>query len=111
MLKKLGTISLVLVLATFVVVGCGPKKTADDETDPEAPTKRAYTTTGNEATVTGVIKFEGTPPTPKKIDMGQDPSCAAAPGEKVTDDVVVKDGKLANVFVYVKGPKVDQFTF
>jgi plastocyanin len=108
MLKKLGTISLILVLAAFLTVGCGPN---DKVVDEETPTKKAYPPTGNEGSVTGVIKFDGTPPTPKKIDMGQDANCANAPGEKTTDDVVVTDGKLANVFVYVKGPKVDEFTF
>ena len=43
--------------------------------------------------------------------MGQDPSCAAAAGDKTTDDVVVTDGKLANVFVYLKGPKVEQYSY
>lgn len=108
MLKKLGTISLMLVLAAFLTVGCGPK---DKTEEPETSDKKTYTPTGNEGTVTGVIKFDGTPPAPKKIDMGADANCASAPGEKTTDDVVVTDGKLAGVFVYVKGPKVDEFTF
>ena len=59
MLKKLGTVSLILVLTTFLTISCGPK-------DPETPdedatsTKTTYTPTGNEATVIGVIKFDGT---------------------------------------------------
>ena len=109
MLKKLGTISLMLVLASFLTVACGPKdEPVDDE---ETSTKRTYTTTGNEGSVAGVIKFEGTPPAAKKIDMGADANCASAPGEKTTDDVVVVDGKLTNVYVYVKGPAVDGYSF
>jgi plastocyanin len=108
MLKKLGTISLMLVLASFLTIGCGPK---EPEEVPEETTKRTYATTGNEGSITGVIKFDGPAPAPKKIDMGGDANCANAPGEKTTDDIVVTEGKLANVYVYVKGPKVDEFSF
>jgi hypothetical protein len=58
-----------------------------------------------------MIKFEGTPDAPKKIDMGGDPNCASAPGEKVTEEVVVNDGKLANVFVYLTGGEAEKYSF
>ncbi|HWC78268.1 MAG TPA: hypothetical protein VG778_12440, partial [Blastocatellia bacterium] len=99
MVKKLGAISLVLMFAAFSIVACGPKKDPVDQ--PEEDTKKAYNSTGNEGSVAGVIKFDGTPPAPKRIDMSQDAACATAAGEKTTDDVVVTDGKLAAVYVYV----------
>jgi carboxypeptidase family protein len=56
------------------------------------------------ATISGTIKFTGTPPVMAKIDMSDEPVCKGkytAPPTK--EDVVVNpNGTLANVFVYVK---------
>jgi plastocyanin len=51
------------------------------------------------ATVNGTVKFDGAAPKPSKIDMSQDPACK---GANEAENVVVTDGDLANVFVYVK---------
>jgi plastocyanin len=55
------------------------------------------------ASVKGEVKFEGTAPTPSRIDMSQDPLCAKAhPTPATTEDVVVgPNGGLANVVIYV----------
>src|SRR4030095_7168328 len=57
---------------------------------------------GNEGTVTGTIAFTGTPPAPKKIDTSADPVCAKESPNLTTEDAMIKDGKVANVFVYIK---------
>lgn len=55
------------------------------------------------ATITGVVNFTGTAPAGDPIDMSEEPTCAEAHTEPVTTQpVVASDGKLANVFVYVK---------
>jgi len=55
------------------------------------------------ATITGRVAFEGTPPAPQPIDMSEEPSCAAKhPGGAKSEDVVVNNGALQNVFLYVK---------
>jgi hypothetical protein len=43
--------------------------------------------------------------------MSQDANCAGSPGDKSADDLIVTDGKLANVFVYVKGGPADRYSF
>jgi plastocyanin len=55
------------------------------------------------ASLTGVVKFEGTAPKPSRIDMSSDPNCAKAhPTPAVTEDIVVgANGGLANVIIYV----------
>ena len=58
--------------------------------------------TGPTGTVSGVITYNGTPPAPKKIDTTADPVCGQKNPNLVTDDTIVKDGKLANTFVYIK---------
>ena len=51
------------------------------------------------ATINGTVKFDGTAPKPAKIDMSQDPGCK---GANEAENLVVSNGDLANVFVYVK---------
>src|SRR5689334_9623739 len=62
---------------------------------------------GPTGTITGVISFNGTPPAPKKIDTSADAVCSQKVPNLMTDDTVVKDGKLANTFVYIKEGTVD----
>ena len=57
--------------------------------------------------VEGVIRFTGKAPERIKIDMSADPACALADngkpgGANLTEQYVVTNGKLANVFVYIK---------
>ena len=54
-------------------------------------------------TITGTIHFEGAAPKRIAIDMAQDPACAyAGKTPNLTEQYVVQDGKLANVFLYVQ---------
>lgn len=56
-----------------------------------------------QASVAGVVNFQGTAPANPTIDMAKEPTCrdkySSAPRDP---QVLVTDGKLANVFVYVK---------
>ena len=56
-----------------------------------------------QASLTGVVKFNGTAPKPARIDMSADPTCPKAhPTPAATEDIVVgDDGGLANVVIYV----------
>src|SRR5262249_52333374 len=57
-------------------------------------------TTGS---ISGTVHFSGAAPTPIKIDMGFDPACAMSPrGDNFASPIAAKEGKLGNVFVYVK---------
>jgi Polysaccharide lyase family 4, domain II len=82
-----------------------------------ASTGKAYTSKGDEGTVSGVIAFNGTAPAPKKIDTSADPVCGQKDPNLQTEDTVVKDGKLANTFVYIKdgtladGTKITELSF
>ena len=57
-------------------------------------------------TVSGVVRFAGKAPEPVRIDTSMDPACGFGGGGDVfSEQYAVKDGKLANVYVYVKsGP-------
>jgi plastocyanin len=63
-------------------------------------------------TVTGRVMFEGEAPAPKAIKMGADPACTEGASSPAMDDaVLVKDGALQNVFVYVKEGLDPAYTF
>jgi len=72
---------------------------------------------GPTGAIAGVISFSGAPPAPRKIDTSADPVCGQKSPNLMTDDTVVTDGKLANVFVYIKdgtaegGKKVGDYTW
>ena len=55
-------------------------------------------------TVTGRVKFTGTKPTMRRIDMSEESACAAKYTTPPTEESVLvnANGTLANVFVYVK---------
>ena len=53
--------------------------------------------------VQGVVHFDGAAPKRIEIDMAQDPACAMAGARNLTEQYLVDNGKLANVFVYVSG--------
>lgn len=57
-----------------------------------------------DASVKGIVKFEGAAPAREAIDMKTDAVCAKAHAEPVLkeDLIVGKDGGMRNVFVYVK---------
>lgn len=112
MLKRLGTVLAMLTLATVIVaVGCKGKTKKAEEGPSDGAAKPKYASKGDEGTITGKVSFEGVAPAAKKIDMSQDANCAGSPGDKSADDLLVADGKLANVFVYVKGGPADRNSF
>lgn len=82
------TFALILLFAT----NCGGKEEAP------APTGPVWKPTGAEGAVTGVISFTGAVPASSKLDTASDSNCR----EVFLDDVVVNNGKLQNVLVYVK---------
>ncbi len=55
--------------------------------------------------VSGTVRFSGKAPERVRIDMSQDPVCSMMGGDNFAEQYVVHDGRLANVYVYVKsGP-------
>ncbi len=87
-------------------IGCGKKEepAATGETPSSAPGGAAtFDVSSGTATVDGTVLFEGTPPAMPEIKLGTDPVCVSLHKEPLrSEEIVVSDGKLANVFVYVK---------
>jgi plastocyanin len=90
-----------LACMAVVVVACG----GSDEAASNEGTQAAAGASGPQgnAAVTGTVSFAGTAPSNPAIDMSEEAACKAKHTGAITDpQVVVKDGKVANVFVYVK---------
>jgi len=101
-----------IVMSGMVVgfTGCKPNTPAQKGSESAqantAPTQPAVpldpATLG---TVSGTVHFEGKAPERVRIDMSQDPVCSMMGGDNFAEQYVVHDGKLANVYIYIKsGP-------
>lgn len=66
----------------------------------QAAAGAAVTPDPQAGSIKGVVDFKGAVPKIATLDMTADPMCPQK--EQPADTVVVKNGKLANVFVYVK---------
>jgi hypothetical protein len=91
------------VCMAVVVVACGGRDEAASSNEGTQSAAQASGPQGS-AAVTGTVSFAGTPPANPTIDMSEEAACKAKHSGAITDpQVVVRDGKVANVFVYVKG--------
>ena len=110
-------VSVMVSLLSFALA-C-KKSNVEDEGDDvaENPAGTQYKATGNEGTITGKVSLNGAAPAAKPIDMSQDGACVQTNANPVSEEVSVKDGKLASVFVYIKdgqvtgGKKIKDYAF
>jgi len=103
MLANTVAVSVLALLALMMLAACNKKENTEQSSNsmsqPQAAPAATPIDPATVATVSGTVKFEGTAPKPSKIDMSQDPACK---GMNEAENVVVENGDLANVFVYVK---------
>ena len=105
MTKKAGwatlTVSMLALLALLLLAACNKKENTEQSNNaPETSAPAATPIDPNTvATINGTVKFDGPAPKEAKIDMSQDPGCK---GDNRAENIVVSNGDLANVFVYVK---------
>jgi len=95
---------------------CKPT-TETNANDGGTTTGKTYASKGDEGTITGKISYTGAAPEAKKIDTSADAVCTSKSPNLLTEDWAVKDGKLANTFVYIKdgtladNSKIGDYTF
>ncbi|MEN3325295.1 MAG: hypothetical protein V7638_102 [Acidobacteriota bacterium] len=109
-MNKQTKVWLVLSIALSLLAlssACGGGTTSNSGTGNNSTTAEAGPYSGPTGTVSGVISYNGTPPAPKKIDTTADPVCGQKSPNLMTDDAIVKDGKVANTFVYIKEGTVE----
>jgi hypothetical protein len=92
-----------LALSAMLVLSASCSSEPKEEGPSASPAaENIWRPTGNEGNITGTIAFTGTAPAARKIQMDSDPVCAQRGAGATSEDVVVSDGKLQNVFVHVK---------
>ena len=98
----------VLLIATIVLSGCkhGPPQ-AESANEPIAAHPAPAVDPATTGSISGVIHFDGKAPARIPIDMSADPACAFAPEPNLTEQILVTDHKLANVYVYIKSGAPD----
>lgn len=96
------------VIAVFLVAGCGqksePVSTQSGSSAPLASSGRKTVDPATAGVLKGKVFFDGVPPQTQPISVKGNPECALlhANGEIPSESMIVNDGKLQNVFVYVK---------
>jgi hypothetical protein len=97
------------LLVVVLAAGCGGGDSSSVPPPPEGAAPGAPAAGGGgfdmskaNATITGKISFEGTPPANEKAQMSSDPFCAKNAGSyQQLETVQVSDGGLKNVIVHV----------
>lgn len=91
------------IFALPLLIACGGGDDAGEQaTAPAADTAGAVVDESTAGTVKGAVNYDGPDPD-TVVAMDADPKCAALHGEPVqTQKIEGEQGKLANVFVYVK---------
>ncbi|MEE9578010.1 MAG: hypothetical protein V3W24_00415, partial [Gemmatimonadota bacterium] len=85
--------------------GGGDAGAGDGAADAGGETAAPVVDPATAGAISGLVAFEGEAPAGERIDMAEEPDCANAyPGDGALTQhaVVSSDGKLGNVFVYVK---------
>jgi plastocyanin len=118
MFMKQTKVWLMLTIALSLLAlasACSKSEAPTNEAGPTATAGVKYT--GDVGSVTGAIAYNGAVPAPKKIDTSADPVCGQKNPNLSTEDTVVTNGKLANVFVYIKdgttaaGKKIGEYAW
>jgi plastocyanin len=95
-------VSALALCGLLLLTACNKKENTEQSANAPQPAAAPAATSidpATVATINGTVKFDGAAPKPSKIDMSQDPACK---GTNESENIVVDNGDLANVFVYVK---------
>lgn len=95
----------VIVAFLLFITACNSKSAEQAKSARAAPQEYTTVDPATAATVRGTIKFNGKAPAPREIDMSSDPACQFAeslPGPKLSEQYVLNNGRLANVYIYIK---------
>jgi plastocyanin len=99
-LSRAGVFFGTALLALIMLAGCSKPQPSSEQpaAAPKAATIRVDAATAG--SVSGVVNFKGAGAKTKPLDMTADPGCPTSP--QPSEAVVLTNGKLANVFIYVK---------
>jgi hypothetical protein len=111
MFRNYKAIAFATLLAATAACGSDSSKSPQPSSPAAAPDAKKV----DEATaakISGKTVFEGTPPQNAVINMGSDPACASGnKGEVTSESILVDNGGLQNVFVYIKDGLGNKYLF
>jgi plastocyanin len=100
MFRSYKAIALAALLAA-TAAACSDASKSAEPPSPAPDAKKVDESTA--ARITGKVAFEGTPKPNAVINMASDPACASAnQGAVTSESILVDNGGLQNVFVYIK---------
>ena len=94
------------ILVSFLAgaLACGGPSESQSPKAPEGAPDAKRVDTATAGTIAGRVVFTGSVPTPQLVDTRTDPKCTGAAGGEIRDrTLIVSNGGLENVFVYIKG--------
>jgi hypothetical protein len=85
-----------------LLIGCNksPAPETGQPVNPPAQNASANVDKSTLGTIAGTVSFKGPAPRLPPLDLSADPACPSDPQPQ--DVIVIKNGKLANVFVYIQ---------
>ena len=105
---NLRTPSLLVLLAAITLSGCKQTPTpAEPSAQPIQAHPAPAVDPATAGSISGVVHFTGKVPARIAIDMSADPACALATEPNLTEQYLVANHKLANVYIYVKSGAPD----
>ena len=111
----LGLIATLSLLS--LASSCSGPKTDTNDGGGNDKGGKPYVSKNDEGTITGKISYTGAVPEAKKIDTSADAACTSKSPNLTTEEWIVKEGKLANTYVYIKdgtltdGSKIGDWSF
>ncbi|HYK91974.1 MAG TPA: carboxypeptidase regulatory-like domain-containing protein [Acidobacteriota bacterium] len=113
MVRKARILTAIVGCLLAFTCSCGTKEESAPSTPAaaQAGSGTAFNPSMGTAVISGKATFEGTPPAMREIKMDADPVCVSMHAQPIrSEEIVVSDGNLANVFVYVK-EGLEKYTF
>ncbi|MGA7159049.1 MAG: carboxypeptidase regulatory-like domain-containing protein [Acidobacteriaceae bacterium] len=89
-----------LILSVLLVTGCKHPQAPAAKSPSYNPAPAVNPATAGE--ISGIVHFDGPAPPRVPIDMSADPACNKPGLPNLTEQIIVNDGALANVYVYIK---------
>jgi plastocyanin len=117
MITKRKVFALMMALMLAIAISCGdpeddgPEPGDVEEDGTAAETLPKYQSKGDEGTITGKVIFEGEAPKQPTLQMDADTYCKSNNAGATAETVVVNDGKVQNVIVYIKDGNGVKYTF
>ncbi|MBI1884557.1 MAG: carboxypeptidase regulatory-like domain-containing protein [Chlamydiae bacterium] len=107
-------IYIFLIVSSLSIQGCGKKE--NENSSSQTPTSQNNKPTlsidpQKTGTISGKVLFKGQALQPKELPMGGNPECSTFhQGKAYSEELLVKDGALQNVFIYIK-EGLEQYSF